>query len=464
MDFKKTIFLFVLAFVFNKLIAQPISNEIQDTTCNLQHALKNGQFQAKIRSYSMATDNAKSLTDFWAQGIAFSMHYESRSWKGFQIGFGGSHVFNLASSDLSKPDSTTGLFNRYEIGLFDVTDPRNRKNMSRLEELYLRYRLKNTVITAGRQSIQTPFINPQDGRLRPTFVEGIRVNSSLKNGLKLQAGWIYGISVRGTQRFDPIDRSVGIYPQGVQSDGIRSSYYNQLKSKGVFTIGIEKQFNQQATVRLWNQWVENIFNVAMAEVDASLYQGENGKLTLSTQFIRQDAVHEGGSVDPAHAYLVRGSGSNAFGMKVQWTQQNLDCIWAYTRITSKDRTLLPREWGREPFYTFLSRERNEGYGDVHAFMFRSDQHFRKKRLRVSEGLGYYRLPDVKDFRLNKYGFPAYVQANLDVRYLFEGALKGMDAQILIVGKKRIGEDYGNPRYTLNKVNMILYNFIINYSF
>ena len=30
--------------------------------------------------------------------------------------------------------------------------------------------------------------------------------------------------------------------------------------------------------------------------------------------------------------------------------------------------LLPREWGRDPFYTFLPRERNEGLGDVHALM------------------------------------------------------------------------------------------------
>jgi hypothetical protein len=97
-------------------------------------------------------------------------------------------------------------------------------------------------------------------------------------------------------------------------------------------------------------------------------------------------------------------------------------------------------------------------------MFRSDQYLREKRFRISEGLGYYRLPDVRDFRLNKYGFPSYVQANIDLRYQFAGALKGLYAQFLLVAKKRIGEDYGNPRYVLNKVNMILYNFIVNYSF
>ena len=29
--------------------------------------------------------------------------------------------------------------------------------------------------------------------------------------------------------------------------------------------------------------------------------------------------------------------------------------------------LMPREWGREPFYTFLPRERNEGLGGVNAW-------------------------------------------------------------------------------------------------
>ena len=28
---------------------------------------------------------------------------------------------------------------------------------------------------------------------------------------------------------------------------------------------------------------------------------------------------------------------------------------------------MPREWGKEPFYTFLPRERNEGLGNIHAF-------------------------------------------------------------------------------------------------
>ena len=63
--------------------------------------------------------------------------------------------------------------NRYEIGLFDIEDPSNKKDIDRLEELYLKYNFKNATITVGKQLINTPFINLQDGRMRPTVVEGV---------------------------------------------------------------------------------------------------------------------------------------------------------------------------------------------------------------------------------------------------------------------------------------------------
>jgi hypothetical protein len=74
------------------------------------------------------------------------------------------------------------------------------------------------------------------------------------------------------------------------------------------------------------------------------------------------------------------------------------------------------------------------------------------------------MPDVLDFRLNKYGVPSYAQVNLDVRYGFDNLFKGMEAQMLVVYKHGIGETYGNDRYVINKVNMLLWNFVINYHF
>jgi hypothetical protein len=42
------------------------------------------------------------------------------------------------------------------------------------------------------------------------------------------------------------------------------------------------------------------------------------------------------------------------------------------------------------------------------------------------GYGYYQLPDVKNYRLNKYGMPSYHHIALDAGYRFQHFLKGME--------------------------------------
>ena len=57
---------------------------------------------------------------------------------------------------------------------------------------------------------------------------------------------------------------------------------------------------------------------------------------------------------------------------------------------------MPREWGQEPFFTYLSRERNEGLGNVAAVMGKVNYFEPKTRIKSSLAAGYYRLPDVKN--------------------------------------------------------------------
>lgn len=48
---------------------------------------------------------------------------------------------------------------------------------------------------------------------------------------------------------------------------------------------------------------------------------------------------------------------------------------------------MPREWGREPFFTFLPRERNEGFGDVHALMGKLSYNNSKISVKTSLAVG-----------------------------------------------------------------------------
>ena len=124
---------------------------------------------------------------------------------------------------------------------------------------------------------------------------------------------------------------------------------------------------------------------------------------------------------------------------------------------------MPREWGRDNFYTFMSRERNEGFGGVTAVVGKTTYTlFQKTSFQLS--YGYFLLPDVKNFELNKFGMPAYTQMNIDIRHKFSGLLNGFESQLLWVFKWKKGETYDDPRYVIHKVDMNLLNIVINFRF
>lgn len=431
---------------------------------SILHAFKSGTFHGHLRYFFMATDNQDALTDYYANAVGGGLRFETAKFYGFQLAVSGFYIFNIHSSDFTKPDTATGQFNRYEIALFDVQDPTNKKDLDRLEELYLKYNFRNSSITFGRQLINTPFINLQDGRMRPTGVEGAMIEFNEIKKTKIEAGYIYAVSPRGTVKWYSTGKSIGIYPTGLNPDGSKSGYSDNIQSKGVAFIGITTALSEKFKLQAWNFFTENVFNTAMIQLDFSAAQKNKSVLFASAQLIKQDAVNDGGNKDQLKSYYQKGSRSLSFGAKAGWKYNRWETSVNYNRITAKGRYLIPREWGREPFFTFLPRERNDGLGDVHAIVGKMNYSFLKARIKTSLAGGYYKLPDVKNYSLNKYGLPSYAQLNADIRYTFAKTLKGLEAQLLIAGKVNAGETYYNNRYIINKVNLVQYNFVLNFHF
>ena len=103
----------------------------QDTTSFLS-AFSRGKFTGHFRYFYMNTNNEKGLSDYHAQAAGGGLQYHTALFHGFQFGVSGFFVFNVWSSNLTIPDSSTKQLNRYEIGLYDITDPSNTKNIDRL--------------------------------------------------------------------------------------------------------------------------------------------------------------------------------------------------------------------------------------------------------------------------------------------------------------------------------------------
>lgn len=433
-------------------------------TNSLLSAFRRGSMSGHFRYFFMSTRNATGLTDYHAHAAGGGIKFETARFKNFQLGISGFFVFNIGSSDLTVPDPQTGQRNRYEVGLFDIENPENKNDIDRLEELYLKYHLKKGTVTFGRQLLNTPFINLQDGRMRPTEVEGLWTDWRPGKKSRLEAGWLYGISPRSTVRWFSVAGSMGVYPAGVNTDGQKSGYAGHLNSRGVLLTGYTWQHEKGWKWQAWNQFTENIFNSVFLQADREWELTGKSKWLAAAQVIRQDAIGNGGNNDPARAYLPRGHKAWAFGARTGYKTETGEITLNYTRITAHGRYLMPREWGRDPFFTFLPRERNEGLGDVQAWVLKATRTLARTGLKITGAAGFYQLPEVDNFRLNKYGMPSYRHYMVDLRYPFRGWLQGLEGQLLYLYKDQAGKKYLDPKFEINRVNMGLWNLVFNYHF
>ena len=432
-------------------------------TNSLLYAFKKGNTNGHLRYFFMATDNSTGLSDYYANASGGGLRFETAKFHGFQFGVSGFFTFNIGSSDLALPDPKTNQFNRYEIGLFDVGNANNKQDIERLEELFMKYNFKKGSIVVGKQLINTPFINLQDGRMHPTGVSGIWMDFNQIKKTKIEIGLLNQISPRGTVKWYSIAETIGVYSTGLNIDGTKSSYAGNSKTKGVALLGITHKPIEELVVKFWNLYTENIFNSLLLQADIKKELEVGGNFVMGAQLISQSKIGNGGNETPSKRYFQH-EGSLAYGANIGWENSTWKTSLNFNRITSKGRYLLPREWGRDPFYTFLSRERNEGLANSNAYVLKIGYSIPKTTLKTTLALGYYDLPAVTDFNANKYGMPSYNQLNIDIRYDFKGLLSGMGAQFLYVYKSKSSNSPLAEKYIINKVNMSLWNLVINYNF
>jgi hypothetical protein len=466
---RKTVLVFLgllLTMFYSVAQRQKLLTEVKDDpldTASLISAFKRAQVHGHFRNFAAFTNNASPFLDFYANAVGGKIEIRTSPFKNFQLGVSGSFVFNVISSELSKPDKTTKQLSRYELSLFDVDDVSNKNNINRLDELYLKYNVGLSNITVGKQNINTPFINSQDSRMLATEVQGIWAELNGVKNVKINAGFFNGLSPRSTTRWYSISRSIGVYPSGVNTQGQKAQYAGNLQSAGIALAGISYNPNQAIKLQVWDQYVENIFNTALVQLDYVHLGDPRLKIFSAVQVIKQTALKDGGNEDAAKTYFDKGSKSLSFGARIGIRNTRFASTINYNRITKDGRFQMPREWGIEPLFTQLPRERNEGLGDVHAVVAKGSYNFLSNRLITTLGLGHYILPDANNYALNKYGMPSYHQEYADVRYKPQGMLKGLDLQLLYVYKGSKGAAL-NKSIIINKVYMSSFCLILNYWF
>lgn len=433
----------------------------KDTVC-LRDCLTKAHWEAHTRTFFMSTLNEGDLKDDYALASGAGIGLLTKSLFGFQVGVSGFFMYNIHSSAIAETDGLTGQGNRYEIGLFDLEDPTNKHDLDRLEELYLKYALSKSSITIGKINLNTPFLNPQDGRMRPTLEEGVWLSLKESKKFGINGGWIWDVSPRSTVKWYSIPNSMGVYPMGVNTNGSKANYNTHIVgSTGIALANVYVNPSNATKINLWNAFLENVMNTSMLEINHE-HSFKQFKLYEGLILLHQQAINNGGNADANITYMNKGEQSNVISSQIGIKNKKINTSLNYTHITGDGRYLMPREWGKEPFYTFLNRERNEGYGNLHAFMTKTSYTSTNGKFTTTLGYGYYLLPDVKNYRLNKYGLPSYHQLNYYATYSFDNFFKGLEIKFLAAAKIKQGETYKNLKFVYNKVNMINFNLVFDF--
>ena len=431
-------------------------------TNKLKDVFSKGKLEISARSFFMSTINEGALKDDYALASGVGVGVVSKAFHGFQAGISSFVTYNLLSSNLTQLDQATLAPNRYEIGLFDVQNLNLKNNLIRIENLFLKYTISKTSLTVGKMKLNTPFLNPQDGRMNTTMEEGAWLNIHELKKIQINGGWLWNISPRSTTQWYTVSNSIGLYPTGVTEKVTKSDYFGNISSSGVAIGNIVIQPNEKFKMNVWDMLIDNVMNTSMIEVNTEF--GKKMKFYQGAMFIHQNAINNGGNIDQSKTYMAKGSMSNAISAQIGMKNKRINTSINYTHITGDGRYLAPREWGRDPFYTFMLREKNDGLGNVHAITTKTTLNFLQGKFKTGIGYGYFLLPDVKDYRLNKYGMPSYHQLNYDASYTFDHFLKGLELKVLIAYKLKQGETYNILKYEYNKVNMINFNLILDFKF
>lgn len=451
---------------------------------DLATAFKEGKTSGQIRYYFMAEDNKEGLKDYFGSAIGGHLKYETASLGGFRAGVA-IYTSNFLNDNISvtNTEPTAGNKNsRYVAGLMDTTNL-DSNGVTNLGEAYISYEVSKTKATLGRMKLNTPFINPQDGRMIPTLEQGVWVNSKDIKDFELQAGYINAFWNRSTPEWKSVGNSLGYgYPQGNAPtlSATPSNFGNgNTETFGIFIASATYKGIEGTKLEIWDYYVQNVFNTAYFEGNYATKFG-GFKALAGIQYIAQQEVGNGGNSEDnvanptaaqiAKSYVAKDYKSESFGAKVGVGYDATLLTIAATKTTNEGRFLFPREWGKEPFFTFQKRERTDGSGGNTAWLVTLDQDFKAiglGGLTMLAGYGKYYKQDAKNWVLNKYGIPSYAQMDIDFFYKFKGSLKGLVAEYLFARKYAIGNTYEtatNTNFVFTKNGMNIHNFVLNYNF
>ncbi|RIW12921.1 hypothetical protein D0X99_17645 [Algoriphagus lacus] len=413
-----------------------------------------------FRTFWMNTNYPdQELKEDYALGMSLNLGGILAYQKNWKFHFGYRTFANVASSEIWEPDPTTGQGNRYETGLFDLLDTKDRF-FGKLETFSFEYSDKKFGIKAGRMGINSDWINAQDGRLSPTAVEGVTAWFAPDKTWKFLVWGIGRMSIRGSSEWLSVGETVGIYPVGRTVSGKPAQYYGNTASDWLGIWEVDRKIGKDSKIHFSNTVAQNLFSTYWLAFEKNKIV-KSGILTIGIQSGFQQGVGNGGDENPDLRYKESEDRNYALSGRIGWRNSKWITHLNYTHVGGEGRWLSPREWGKDAWYTFIPRERNEGFETVDALVGYGEYRFENIPLSVYGHFGIHWLSDPKYAAANKYNFPSYRQLNLGLKYQPK-KIKNLDLHFILMSKQPLDTENLTPNQIYNKVEMLHFNGIINW--
>lgn len=448
--------LFSFAFLWSQNAYGSMSENQNDTTeCKkLVHIFQKGHFSGQVRNFTMATLNQGLLHDYYANAAGATVHYQTHAIKGFSVGISGLFVYRLFSNDLTDADQKVGGMSKFERQLFDIENTSNYDNMDRLEALYVNYDYKNLNLVIGKMQMKTPMVHPHDGRMKPKVFSGIQVHYSPKK-LKTSFAWFVKSSPRSVTHWYSIQDAIGIYDNGFLPDGSNANYRNKIQSSGLGIFGFEYQLMKQINISYWNYNLDNVNNTSIGRIDFD----KDSIYYAGLMYMHQMSIGNGGSSEIQNRFYQLDEQTNVISGRFGYRFKLFNIETSCTKVFDGGRYLFPREFGVDPFFTFIPRSQIEGFGDA----FSTRISLSKSIGKLVTQLDWQRMNVKNDLTLNKYDLPSYQQFNLDLTYHFAKKLDGLEMKFLYIYRLALDNKISDEQ-AFNNLNFHQFNVITNINF
>lgn len=415
-------------------------------------------FSAELKNRYMLTDNADNLEDFsiFATYGKVGYHRKINDW--LKLGAQVNYLFHWGTDNITKRDAVTGSGPIYEGNLWNERLMTGSAEFA-LPALYAEMTFGNHTFTIGRFLKNSPVINAEPWPF-PNAVEGIWYETKLSDKLKVQLAGITKVAPRFSGEFEDIGESIGVGAVGVGANGLGSGYRNNTDAGFLGIANVNYAVSDALTIDAWNYYVDNVSNTFLFEPTYKV-----SDFTFKSMLILQQRIGDGGNLDPLLRYMTDEKASY-FGLRAERKKGRHTLQLNFSRIGDSGRLLLPREWGREPFYTFQRRTRVEGLSDVTSLMakWQMDWSGENRDMRLFATLGSNKTSAANDFARNKYLVPSAVHLATDFKYTWNAnTFKGMSLEMLFAYRFLNEEVNGVENYRINRADFFHVDFILAYT-